>query len=100
VVDNVVSLDTGFASTPEALIFLYLKAANLKPKSITFAINTHADADHHSDNRAMNETSVPGFRSAHNRRDGGGLAATGRAARLQRVAAGYRAAFLGCAAKQ
>ncbi len=53
--DNVVLLDTGFSSTPRDVIFPFTASIGLGSERITFAINTHADADHHGGNRAVKQ---------------------------------------------
>jgi glyoxylase-like metal-dependent hydrolase (beta-lactamase superfamily II) len=51
--DNVVLLDTGMSSSPEAVILPYLSAIGLKAERLSLAVNTHADADHHGGNAAL-----------------------------------------------
>lgn len=51
--DNAVLLDTGFSTTPSDVILPYLKQIGLAGDRLTFAINTHADADHHGGNASL-----------------------------------------------
>lgn len=51
--DNVLLLDTGTSSTPGEVILPYLKQIGISPERLTFAVNTHADADHHGGNAAL-----------------------------------------------
>jgi glyoxylase-like metal-dependent hydrolase (beta-lactamase superfamily II) len=53
--DNVVLLDTGFASTPDDIILPFMSNLGVAPEHLTFAINTHADADHHGGNSLLKE---------------------------------------------
>jgi glyoxylase-like metal-dependent hydrolase (beta-lactamase superfamily II) len=53
--DNVVLLDTGFATTPEEVILPFLSQIGIEPQRLRLAINTHADADHHGGNSALKQ---------------------------------------------
>jgi glyoxylase-like metal-dependent hydrolase (beta-lactamase superfamily II) len=53
--DNVVLLDTGFATTPEEVILPFLSQIGIEPQRVRLAINTHADADHHGGNSALKQ---------------------------------------------
>jgi len=55
--DNVVLVDTGTATTPEATIFPALDKLKLKPQQLTLAVTTHADLDHQGGNDAIKRTS-------------------------------------------
>ena len=51
--DNVVLLDTGFSTTPQEVILPFLAQIGIPADKLTFAINTHADADHHGGNASL-----------------------------------------------
>ena len=53
--DNILLLDTGFASTPQEVILPYLEGIGIRPDRLTMAVNTHADADHHGGNAALKQ---------------------------------------------
>ncbi len=53
--DNVLLLDTGFASTPADIILPFLKTIGVQPQDLKLAINTHADADHHGGNSNLKQ---------------------------------------------
>jgi glyoxylase-like metal-dependent hydrolase (beta-lactamase superfamily II) len=53
--DNTILLDTGASYTPKEAIVPYLEQNGIKPLSLTMAINTHADADHHGGNAALKQ---------------------------------------------
>ena len=53
--DNTILLDTGASYTPKETIVPYLEQNGIKPSSLTMAINTHADADHHGGNSALKQ---------------------------------------------
>jgi glyoxylase-like metal-dependent hydrolase (beta-lactamase superfamily II) len=55
--DNVVLVDTGIASTPEATIFPYFDRLKLKPQRLTLAVTTHSDLDHQGGNDAIKRIS-------------------------------------------
>lgn len=53
--DNIVLLDTGFATTPETVILPFLSQIGIDADRLTIAVNTHADADHHGGNASLKE---------------------------------------------
>jgi glyoxylase-like metal-dependent hydrolase (beta-lactamase superfamily II) len=53
--DNVVLLDTGFATTPETVILPFLTQIGIDADRLTLAVNTHADADHHGGNASLKQ---------------------------------------------
>ena len=55
--DNVVLVDTGIASTPEATIFPFFDEIKLKPQRLTLSVTTHADLDHQGGNDAIKKIS-------------------------------------------
>ena len=55
--DNVVLVDTGIASTPEATIFPFFDEIKLKPQRLTLSVTTHADLDHQGGNDAIKRIS-------------------------------------------
>src|SRR5579875_82868 len=55
--DNIVLVDTGIASTPEATIFPFMARLKLKPQKLTLAVTTHADLDHQGGNDAIKRIS-------------------------------------------
>ena len=55
--ENVVLVDTGIATTPEAVIFPYLDSLGLAPARLTLAITTHSDVDHQGGNHAIKRLS-------------------------------------------
>ena len=55
--ENVVLVDTGIATTPEAVIFPYLGSLGLAPARLTLAITTHSDVDHQGGNYAIKRLS-------------------------------------------
>jgi glyoxylase-like metal-dependent hydrolase (beta-lactamase superfamily II) len=55
--DNVVLVDTGIASTPEATIFPFFDEIKLKPQRLTLTVTTHADLDHQGGNDAIKRIS-------------------------------------------
>jgi len=55
--ENVVLVDTGIATTPEAVIFPYLNSLGLAPARLTLAITTHSDVDHQGGNHAIKRLS-------------------------------------------
>lgn len=55
--DNVVLLDTGIATSPEATILPFFDKIKLRPDRLTLAVTTHADLDHQGGNDAIKRIS-------------------------------------------
>lgn len=53
--DNTVLLDTGASYTPGETIYPFFKRVGVEPSRLTWAINTHADADHHGGNASLKQ---------------------------------------------
>jgi glyoxylase-like metal-dependent hydrolase (beta-lactamase superfamily II) len=50
-------MDTGYADTPELVLFPFLERMNRSPAEITMVVNTHRDSDHVGGNAIIRERS-------------------------------------------
>lgn len=55
--DRTILVDTGIATTPEAVIFPYMESLGLDPRRLTLAVTTHSDLDHQGGNAALKRVS-------------------------------------------